>query len=92
MEREELLRVTAKRYAEAQLKLELSDRDASLAKTNAENARLERDRIEKELKDFVGRNQPRKLVRTDEGRAVLIQMDLSDTVNERVFISLEDVL
>ena len=89
MERDELLRATAKRYAEAQLKLELADRDASLAKTQAENARLERDRIEKELMGFVGRNQPRRIVVIpDSTRAVLVQMDLARE-EQPVYVSLE---
>lgn len=91
MEREELLRVKAKQYAEAQLKVELADRDAGIAKTAAENARLARDRIEKELHDFVGRNQPRKLVMTDDRRAVLIQMEVGAT-GERVHVTLEQAL
>ncbi len=92
MEREELLRVTAKRYAEAQEKVELSDRSASAAKTAAENARLERDRIQKDLEGFVGRHQPRRIVVMENGKAVLIQLDLRDTVGDRVFISVEDAL
>lgn len=92
MERDELMRVTAKRYAEAQLMLEQADRDASAAKTRAENARLERDRIEKELKGFVGRNQPRRIVFVEDStRAVLVQMDLCREDNP-VYVSLEPAL
>ncbi len=92
MEREELLRVTSKRYAEAQLRVEHCDREASRARTEAENARLERDRIEKELKDFVGRNQPRRVVLVrDMAKAVLIQMDLARDENP-VYVSLEAAL
>ena len=88
MERDDLMRATATRYADAQLKLELADRDASLAKTAAENARLERDRIEKELKEFVGRNIPRKLIAVGNSRAVLID----HRGDENVFVSVESML
>jgi recombination DNA repair RAD52 pathway protein len=84
-EREELLLKTAQRYAEAQRELQRSDTAASAAKTKAENSRLERDRIEKELKEFVGRNQRRRVVLVDERDVVLIQMG----EGEAVYISLE---
>ena len=93
MERDDLLRATAKRYAEAQLNLEQADKDASAAKTRSENARLERDRIEKDLREFVGRNQPRRIVLIpDSSHAVLIIMDLRDTVNDQVYVSLQAVV
>ena len=64
------------------------DRDSSLAKTVAENARMERDRIEKELKEFVGRNIPRKLISVGDARAVLIDHRGDD----KVFVSVESML
>lgn len=90
MEREELLRATAKRYAAAQIALEEADRAASAANTRAVNARLERDRIEKELREFVGRNQPLKAVSTGDGRMVLIRQEWGG--DERVFVSLESLV
>lgn len=92
MEREELLKKTAQRYAAAQVILETAEREASRAKTEADNARIERDRVEKDLKEFVGRNQPRKLVLVDNGKAVLIQMDLRDVDHSAVYISVEKAL
>ena len=88
MERDELMKITAKRYAEAQANLEQADRDASAAKTRAENARLERDRIEVEMKKFVGRNQPRRIVAVpDTTKAVLVQMDLRQ--EDAIYVSVE---
>lgn len=90
MDRDELMRVTAKRYAEAQANVVQADRDASGAKTRADNARLERDRIEGELKGFVGRNIPRKLVMVGDAKAVLIQMDLRD--ESKIYVSVESAV
>lgn len=88
MERDELMKVTATRYAAAQLALEQADRDAHRARTNADNARIERDRIERELKKFVGRNVPRRVIAIPNStKAVLVQMDLSK--EDAVYVSLE---
>ena len=88
MERDESLKATAKRYADAQANLEQADRDASTAKTRAENARLERDRIEKEMRTFVGRNQPRRIVAVpDTNKVVLIDKNLSQ--EDQVFVTVE---
>lgn len=89
MEYEEKIRAAAGRYAEAQLQVQQADKDASGAKTRAENARLERDRIEKELKDFVGTNLRRRVICVGESRAVLIQMD---SARNETYVSLESLL
>jgi hypothetical protein len=89
MEREELLRITAKRYAEAQAKVEDADQRYNEAERLRNESRGERDALSKQLEDFVGRNIPRKVVSVGDCRAVLIQMDLT---KEITFVSVEKVL
>lgn len=62
-EREKKLRDLAANYAESVLKHNGACHDLQRAKTAADNAKIEEERNEKLLHEFVGRNEREKFVR-----------------------------
>lgn len=90
-EREAKLRDLATMYAIAEsekLELEVKIRELETAK---ENRRLEAERLTKQMHNFVGRNQPKRVVRVGDDSVVIIQL-IDNDGQDYVSVSREPLL